>query len=360
MLGNMLRNDSENIEVGILIPTYNRIKFLKKALESSVHQTYKNIKIIVIDNGSTDGTPEFMASVHDARVSYVINDQNLGLSGSVNKGIRLMSDEVEWCTVVCDDDYVEKNYISEMLQFLRQHPELIVAYGHIIFADVNLKIIKSAMTGPEVEGAQSYLEGRAYRERDTYLSAVIFHKRSFTEIGGYPSFTTGWATDDALIFHLGAKGKIVGFNRNALCYIRLHESAESIGFPGGIGKNFQAALDFKNYCVKVAKAYGLNENVIINFTDFRITNWLTGVLLNKYEKLILSNLLKKDNAVYHEFRETLRLVRAYLPIRFKVTMFLVKAFGIYFEKYRFYRFLWRTIQDILKIAHWAKRLFVQA
>jgi glycosyltransferase involved in cell wall biosynthesis len=353
-----MNDDFRNVKIGILIPTYNRHDYLQVALSSVVNQTHDNLEIVVIDNGSTDNTARYMSQINDARIRYIVNDSNLGLFGSINKGISTFSEQVNFCVVLCDDDYLENTYISEMLRFLQQHPELIVAYGHIVFIYENSGRVKNAVIGPEIEGAQSYLAGRAYGKRDSYLSSVIFHKQSFAEIGGYPSFATGWATDDALIFHLGAKGKTIGFNRNALCYIRVHENAESIGLHGGIGKNFQAALDFKNYCIKIARAYGLHENFIINFTNFRITNWITGQLLKTYEKLFFSNALKNDNAVYHEFKETLILAHDYLPVRFKANMFFVKAFGIYVERYSFYRFLWRSIRDIQKMKIRIKGLFV--
>jgi glycosyltransferase involved in cell wall biosynthesis len=51
--------------VSVIIPTYNRVDYLKLALKSVIKQTYKNIEIIVVDDGSTDNTAEIVASFND-------------------------------------------------------------------------------------------------------------------------------------------------------------------------------------------------------------------------------------------------------------------------------------------------------
>lgn len=103
------------IKVGLLIPTFNRKAYLAEALHSSRSQTYDNIEIIVIDNGSTDGTAEFMKTIPDSRILYVMNEQNLGMIGSINKGVNLFSSEVEWCTILSDDDVLDNDFIAKLV-----------------------------------------------------------------------------------------------------------------------------------------------------------------------------------------------------------------------------------------------------
>ena len=101
-------SDADQFTVGLLIPTYNRKELLAIALSSARCQTHHKIEIIVIDNGSTDGTAEFMSSISDQRVRYVVNENDIGMIGSINKGINLFSDKVEWCTILSDDDLLEQ------------------------------------------------------------------------------------------------------------------------------------------------------------------------------------------------------------------------------------------------------------
>ncbi|PLL70465.1 hypothetical protein CWN62_29695, partial [Klebsiella pneumoniae] len=79
----------DNPLVTIYIPTYNRLELLKRALNSVVNQTYKNLEIIVVDDNSSDGTQEFLKnfSKKDPRVSYILKTDNSGACVSRNLAI---------------------------------------------------------------------------------------------------------------------------------------------------------------------------------------------------------------------------------------------------------------------------------
>lgn len=78
----------ENIEVSVIIPTYNRKNTLKRAIDSVLNQTYKNFEIIIVDDCSTDGTLEYITELYGAleNLIYIRNDKNLGPSASRNVG----------------------------------------------------------------------------------------------------------------------------------------------------------------------------------------------------------------------------------------------------------------------------------
>lgn len=75
-----------DIKVSVIIPTYNRAKFIKDAIESVLNQTYKNFEIIVIDDGSTDNTREILAQY--GKKIKVLTQENKGAPAARNKGIR--------------------------------------------------------------------------------------------------------------------------------------------------------------------------------------------------------------------------------------------------------------------------------
>src|SRR6476646_7452478 len=76
--------------VSVVIPTHNRAYCLAEAIDSALHQTYPNVEVIVIDDGSTDGTPALMAERYgaDARVRYVPQAKS-GTNIARNHGLRL-------------------------------------------------------------------------------------------------------------------------------------------------------------------------------------------------------------------------------------------------------------------------------
>src|SRR5450830_1529256 len=74
------------LEFSIVIPTYNRMKFLQQALDSVWAQTHDDYEIIVVDDGSTDGTKDYLASL-DGRVKTV-RQSNSGPAAARNLGVR--------------------------------------------------------------------------------------------------------------------------------------------------------------------------------------------------------------------------------------------------------------------------------
>lgn len=72
--------------VSVVLPTYNRVQTLGRAMHSVLGQTYTHLELIVVDDGSTDGTAELVASISDARIRYLRLEQNQGVSNARNLG----------------------------------------------------------------------------------------------------------------------------------------------------------------------------------------------------------------------------------------------------------------------------------
>lgn len=90
-------------KVGIVVVTYNRLKLLKEVIDSLRAQTYQNHQIVVINNGSTDGTPEWLAEQADLKV---ITQGNLGGAGGFHTGMKWVAENAFDLCWVMDDDVV--------------------------------------------------------------------------------------------------------------------------------------------------------------------------------------------------------------------------------------------------------------
>ena len=75
--------------VSVILPTYNRINTIQRAIDSVLNQTYPNIELIIVDDNSTDGTFELISKLYgeDERIIYIINETNMGPSHSRNIGV---------------------------------------------------------------------------------------------------------------------------------------------------------------------------------------------------------------------------------------------------------------------------------
>lgn len=112
--------------VSVIVPVYNVKSFLAEALESALAQTYKNIEIIVIDDGSTDGSGELCDEYakKDGRIR-VIHQQNRGLSGARNAGLHLVKGEA--IAFLDSDDAYHPDFVSAMLgAMLREKTDIVI------------------------------------------------------------------------------------------------------------------------------------------------------------------------------------------------------------------------------------------
>lgn len=100
--------------VSIIVPVYNVEKYLKRSINSILNQTYENIEIILVDDGSKDSSSDICDIFSDKYSNIkVIHQKNAGLSAARNAGIKVA--QGEWIALVDSDDYISKDFIIEML-----------------------------------------------------------------------------------------------------------------------------------------------------------------------------------------------------------------------------------------------------
>ena len=106
------------------MPCYNAMPFLTEALESIIHQTYTNLEILCINDGSSDETGEVLEryAIQDKRIRVVHNETNLKLIKTLNKGILLANGE--YIARMDADDIAVSDRIQIQIDYLEQHPEI--------------------------------------------------------------------------------------------------------------------------------------------------------------------------------------------------------------------------------------------
>lgn len=219
--------------VSIIIPCYNQGKYITSTLSSALEQTYKNIEIVLIDDGSTD--PETIKVVQSLRHERlkVYRTKNRGVSAARNYAIA--ASHGEYILPLDGDDRIAPSYVEKAMEIAMTKGSMCVVYCEAaVFGEINMKW----------KLAPYSLRG-ILRENMVFCSA-LFSKRLFKKIGGYNlNMRTGWEDWD---FWLSAIEKGATFHRlrEVLFFYRMVKKSRNASLSLPMMKSMYAQL-FRNH-----------------------------------------------------------------------------------------------------------------
>jgi len=161
--------------VSIILPTYNGSRYLPEAIESCLRQSYENWELIVVDDCSSDVTPEIIASYveRDRRIRTIRHPSNQKLPASLNTGHAAARGS--YLTWISDDNRFLPPAIEEMTRFLEERPTVGVVYADCVLIDDTGQYLRDFPAQPASRLA--YMNA---------LRACFLYRRSVYEtLGGY-------------------------------------------------------------------------------------------------------------------------------------------------------------------------------
>jgi GT2 family glycosyltransferase len=112
--------------VAVIIPTFNNLARLRTALERWSQVRYDNFKVIVVNDGCTDGTREMLDKSYPD-VVQLMGDGNLWFAGSCNVGLRYaLEHDFDYATIFNDDNYIEPDLLEQQIACAREHPDSVI------------------------------------------------------------------------------------------------------------------------------------------------------------------------------------------------------------------------------------------
>jgi len=166
-----------NPKVSIIIPVYNGSNYMREAIESALAQTYENIEIIVINDGSSDGgkTDEIARSYGD-RINYILKE-NGGVATALNTGIREMTGE--YFSWLSHDDVYYPEKIEKHVQYIGKSKDrnIVTFCGHELIDENSLVIKESSIKKKYLKNI--YLA--ILKKSHDYLRHVINRKDNIME-----------------------------------------------------------------------------------------------------------------------------------------------------------------------------------
>jgi glycosyltransferase involved in cell wall biosynthesis len=197
--------------ISIVIPTYNYAAYLQGAIESALAQTYKNIELLIVDDGSTDATAA-VAKRYKKRLKYYYKE-NGGVSSARNYGARHI--QGDYVVFLDADDVLAKDYVQKTLALLLQQKQQV---GYVY---TQLKTFEASSEVTQYPGFRG-----SYLMVGNYIAATCLMK---AEIAQHYLYDTRLAFLEDWDYYLTLLGKgIVGVLLNEpLLYYRKHSNDES-------------------------------------------------------------------------------------------------------------------------------------
>ena len=178
-------------KVAIVITAFNAERYLAACLKAALDQDYPHFEVMVIDDGSTDGTERVCRSIHDARVRYV-KKPRIGRQRALNAGIACA--DAEYIAINDADDLSLPHRLRYTMHFFRQHEQLALVGTRFWTASEFVEDIPpSALAAvSDRDDASVYWPSRIglYRRNVFTHSTVMFPKRTWERIGGYDEALT--------------------------------------------------------------------------------------------------------------------------------------------------------------------------
>jgi hypothetical protein len=185
--------------VTVLMPVRNGAAYLQAAVESILAQTFADFELLIIDDGSTDESPEMLRSIRDARVRIVTHPKNLGLVPTLNEGLQLARGEL--IARQDHDDVSHPDRVEKQVAHFRAHPDCVLL-GTEAFATIGGEAKAYRLLRP---GSAESIRWYLCFDNAFIHSAVMFRRDVvLNEFGGYPA---SYHSEDYALWSEMARGR---------------------------------------------------------------------------------------------------------------------------------------------------------
>jgi len=213
----------------VVIPSYNHAPFIKQAVESVLGQSYSNVELIVIDDGSTDDSIDYLRSVSDPRFTLIIQ-ANAGAHNAINKGLSLAKGD--FLAILNSDDIFHIERIATCVDRLKEGDiDLVATWIHIINQKGKITGVKEGWRNMlpwpmesfkcNLIGSNEFLGNLLMTNFVSTTSNMVFTRRLFDEIGGMRNLR--FAHDWDFLLRAAKKFRCDLIGKPLLKY-RIHES----------------------------------------------------------------------------------------------------------------------------------------
>lgn len=194
--------------VSVIMPAYNAEKYISFSIESVISQTYPNIELLVIDDGSTDDTKliaQTYVEKNKNRVTYIFQE-NAGPAKARNNGIE--SAKGEWVSFLDSNDYWIKDHVQLMMDKALSDEEIDLVYGSKIWVDQNGNDWPAELQ-PNYDMPEGWIFAEMFKNNLMSTPSVLVRRKKLLDLGSFnESQTLRVAEDYDLWLRITASSKV--------------------------------------------------------------------------------------------------------------------------------------------------------
>jgi glycosyltransferase involved in cell wall biosynthesis len=211
--------------VSVLLPVLNGQATVHRAAQSILSQSYKNLELLIINDGSTDGTAVVLEALQrqDGRIKIITHERNKGVQKSLNEGLR-QAEGVYIARIDADDIWSNTYKLEQQIIFLQNHHGYVLVGTGVTVVDHRGKEITRYVL-PETD---TLIRTRMLGKNCFAHSTVVFSKAAALAVGGYSeSLQTLHVEDYELWLKLGTKGGMYNIRSYDISFT-MHQQSISV------------------------------------------------------------------------------------------------------------------------------------
>lgn len=167
-------------QISVLMTVYNHDQYLKKSIQSILNQTYKNWKLIVIENGSQDNSKKILKKIKSKRIKKIFLKKNIGRTNALNYGLKFCKGK--YIAIMDSDDLSKKNRLFIQINRMLADKSLWLTSSSYDIINEKDRLIKKVKINENLSG-----EPRNFLFNNLIVHSSIFFKRELIKkIGNYP------------------------------------------------------------------------------------------------------------------------------------------------------------------------------
>lgn len=250
--------------VSVVLPAYNAELYLKEAIDSILAQTFTDFELIILNDGSIDRTEEIILSYQDERIVYIKNEKNLGLIGTLNKGMDLAKGK--YIARMDADDICFPERFEKQVRFLEENLEYVICgtSGYRFYNNL------SERRNFNVPLSDDHIRARLFFNTGFIHPSVMFRREVIVDNQLIFNNEYKYAEDYFFWMDILKYGKGVNLKEKLIYYRVLDNSQTAVG---------NSNLELRKKIIgKIHKRYFYEYNVLASDREIELNFYLTNIV----------------------------------------------------------------------------------